>query len=292
MEYNLQQFERDFMNRTSANLARYTGKHDSTMLLNCMVGLLIVPRERLLRLLPDEPSWNPEDWGIRREAIVCVERGKGSDPADRSIRWFVIKLRNAVAHFHILPVHEAGCVKGFEFWDKSGFRALLSLPSLRQFLERLLQWLEEKWSKSSSLEVSSGSAGWMKGAKLFTRAPAERVYIIDCPSGLQRQCYEISSSSAEYYIVGSDDNMPVDGATDVIVEPNEYQRRSRVIDLAMALASELPVHKRLSVYTNDEEVIRSLRRNVAETARSRLTFFGIFRIENKRLGHCPQQAVA
>jgi hypothetical protein len=276
MEYDLQQFERDFMYRTRSNLARYNGEHESTMLLNCMVGLLIVPRERLLRLLPDEPSWDPEDWGIQRQAIVCVERGQGRELADRSIRWFVIKLRNAVAHFHVLPVHKEGRVRGFEFWDRSGFRAILSLPSLRQFVERLLQWLEDQWSRSAIVEVSDGAAGWTKGARLFTRAPAERVYIIDCPSGLQRQCYEIASSSAEYYIAGSDENMPVDGATDIIVECNSDQRRARIVALAVALARELPEQKRLSVYTNDEELIRILRCDVEKNASARLAYFGVF----------------
>lgn len=292
MEFNLQQFERDFMHRTRGNLARYNGEHESTMLLNCMIGLLIVPRERLLRLLPDEPSWEPADWGIKREAIVCVERGQGRDLAGRSIRWFVVKLRNAVAHFHVLPVHQGGRVKGFEFWDRSGFRAELCLESLRHFLERLLQWLENQWSRSAAVTVSDGQAGWMNGARLFTRAPAERVYIVDCPNGLQRQCYEIASSSAEYYIAGSDENMPVDGATDIIVEISGDQRRTRIIALALALARELPQQKRLSVYTNDEELICWLRRDVEKTVGARLAFFGVFRIEKKRLSRCPQQAAA
>src|SRR5947209_2456461 len=108
------------MARTSDLLAEFRGAHDATMLLNCMVGLLIVPRERLLRLVPDDPLFSPEDWGIPRSSILCIERGKGTDITDRSLRWLIIRLRNAVAHFHVLPVHNAGKVKGFELWDKSG----------------------------------------------------------------------------------------------------------------------------------------------------------------------------
>lgn len=289
MQYDLQQFEREFMDRTNQILAEYRGKYNATLLLNSMVGLLIIPRERLLRFLPKEPLSASTNWGIPSNAIICVERGQGKELGDRSICWFVIKLRNAVAHFHVLPLHESGEVVGFEFWDRSGFRAQLSLLEMRQFLNTVSQHLEDEWRKSShAAELSNNGTKWSKKAKLFTRAPTERVYVIDCPDGFQRQCYEISSTCPEYYIFGCVDDMPIDGATDVIVEPDTPTRQEKIIELAHALSTELPETKRLSVYTNDEHLISRLEVDVAETAKARLSFFGIFNIQFKRQIQCPK----
>lgn len=280
VQYNLQQFERDFMARTTRLLAEFTGENDATMLLNCMIGLLIGPRERLLRIVPDEPLSRPEDWGIPQGSILCVERGAGADVTARSLRWLIIRLRNAVAHFHVLPVHDAAKVKGFELWDKTGFRVTLTLESIKTFVARLSQTLHAEWCRP--VEKPLGRASWMKGAKLFTRAPTERVYIIDCPELLRRQCYEIASSAAEFYVAGSTEDIPSEGATDTIIEPEPDARRARILQLAKALSTELSREKRLSIYTNDDALIQTVNAKLASSAKGRLAFFGIFRIEEKR----------
>ena len=123
MEYNLQQFERDFMARTQRIMDQYSGQYEASFLLNCTLGLLIVPRERLLSAIPPNPIDELEKWGVPLASVLAYERGEVLERRAYSIRWFVIKMRNAVAHFHILPVHKDGKVCGFEFWDRSGFRA-------------------------------------------------------------------------------------------------------------------------------------------------------------------------
>ena len=47
MEYR-DEFERDFMLRTLDIIKDYQGKYDATLVINCLLGLLIVPRETSL----------------------------------------------------------------------------------------------------------------------------------------------------------------------------------------------------------------------------------------------------
>jgi hypothetical protein len=261
MEYNLQKFERDFMARTQRIMEQYSGQYEASFLLNCMLGLLIVPRERLLRAIPPDPIDEIEKLGVPLASVLAYERGEGLESRAYSIRWFVIKMRNAVAHFHILPDHKGEKVCGFEFWDRSGFRAVISVMALKCFVtalsERIVSALD---SMEDVSEVGrDASKIWKTGAKLFTRTPSERVYIIDCPDGLERQCYEISSSCAEFYVFGSQENIPADGATDVVIEAGADVRRQKRVDLALALSTELPPYKRLSIYTNDEILTEQLR---------------------------------
>ena len=294
MEYNLQQFERDFMARTQHILGRYSGNYEASFLINCMLGLLILPRERLLRALPPDPINELEKWGVSPASVLAYERGKGAEAHGYSVRWFVIKMRNAVAHFHILPVHEEGKVRGFEFWDRSGFRAVISVKALKRFVMVLTDRIAGALDEVAKAQEAEGDATkkWKVGAKLFTRTPPERVYIIDCPCGLERQCHEISSSCAEFYVFGDQGSIPDEGATDVVVEPVPDLRRQQLTDLAIALANELPGYKRLSIYTNDEILTQQLRDRVANVAKARLSFFGVFQIKSERLQHCPVPVVA
>lgn len=293
MEYNLQQFERDFMARTQGIIGEYAGQYEASFLLNCMLGLLIVPRERLLIAIPADPIDDLAKWGVPLASILAYERAEGEGSA-YSIRWFIIKMRNAIAHFHILPVQKDGKVCGFEFWDRSGFRAVISVAALKRFVTALSEHIISAIDRveEQSEAGRDASKAWKTGAKLFTRSLPERVYIIDCPDGFERQCYEISSSCAEFYIFGGQRDIPDEGATDVIVEPLPDLRRQKLADLALALSTELPTYKRLSIYTNDEILTEQLRCRVAQKAKARLRYFGVFRIESKRLRHRPTPVVA
>ena len=57
-------FERDFMRRTLKLVQEYTGPYDATLLLNCLLGLLIVPKETSLDKIPTDPISKLKDWGI------------------------------------------------------------------------------------------------------------------------------------------------------------------------------------------------------------------------------------
>ena len=140
MEYS-QQFTRDFMRRTLDLVKQYKGEHDATLLLNCLLGLLIVPKESFINKIPEDPVSCLPRWGLSVQSIKSFGKQKGQDHP-HTLRQVVWSLRNSVAHCRFEPVHENGKVTGFSFDDKSGFSATINLIEVRQFVERLAEYLE------------------------------------------------------------------------------------------------------------------------------------------------------
>lgn len=68
MEY-AEQFELDFMRRTLEVLDTYRGEYDATILVNCLLGLLIVPKEKSFEKIPDSPIGDLSNWGISPSSI-------------------------------------------------------------------------------------------------------------------------------------------------------------------------------------------------------------------------------
>lgn len=135
-------FERAFMKRSLELVRSYTGPYDATLLLNCLLGLLVVPKESCLKAIPLDRIETLQDWGISPSCIVSFGKSRGEDDDPETLRGLVWKLRNAVAHFRFRPFPENGNVVGFHFEDMSGFKADVPLADLRRFVERLAIVLE------------------------------------------------------------------------------------------------------------------------------------------------------
>jgi HEPN pEK499 p136 len=141
MEY-AEEFERAFMKRTLSLIKSYDGPHDATLLLNCLVGLLIVPRETALNRIPLDPIESLSKWGLSPESILAIARATRQNPQPDTLRGIVYNLRNAVAHFRFTPIHQQRKVKAFRFTDDNGFDATIPVQEMRVFVERLSQYLE------------------------------------------------------------------------------------------------------------------------------------------------------
>lgn len=134
MEYR-DEFEKDFMTRTLKIVKEYHGSYNATLIFNCLLGLLIVPRET--SLYDKIPETGIKDslalWGLNEESIKNYGKDK-----PRTIRQLVRHLRNSVAHFQIEPIQgNQRLVEGFKFSNQSGFRAEISLVELEIFVEKL-----------------------------------------------------------------------------------------------------------------------------------------------------------
>jgi len=136
MSYN-SDFERAFIERSLGLVQEYKGPHDATLLLNCLLGLLVVPKESCLAAIPADPISDLRKWGIDPSAISDFGRADRPDEDPHNLRGLVWRLRNSVAHFRFRPEPEQGEVKAFHFHDKSGFKATVELAQLRTFVERL-----------------------------------------------------------------------------------------------------------------------------------------------------------
>ena len=71
MEYE-PEFIRSFMKRTLAIARDYGGPFDATLLINCLLGLLIVPKETLIEKVPQEPFERLSEWGISPTSIRSI----------------------------------------------------------------------------------------------------------------------------------------------------------------------------------------------------------------------------
>jgi hypothetical protein len=135
-------FARSFMRRTLTLARDYDGPLDATLLINCLLGLLIVPKESLVEKIPTTPFESLQEWGINPESIRRFGRCEYGHEHRPNLRQLVRRLRNAVAHFRIEPKHEAGQVNGYSFRDQSGFHADISLFEIRELVEKLAAHLE------------------------------------------------------------------------------------------------------------------------------------------------------
>jgi len=136
MEY-AKDFEKDFMKRTLEIVREYNGRYDATILVNCLLGLLVVPKERIFDRIPNEDICNIAKWGIKLDSIKKYGKCSCGDKHPKTLRQLVRSLRNSVAHFRITPIHADNKVSGYAFKDSSGFAAELSLPELSDFVQRL-----------------------------------------------------------------------------------------------------------------------------------------------------------
>ena len=144
MEFE-QEFERDFMRRTLDLVRQYQGPYDATLLLNCLLGLLVVPKESSIEKIPEDPVDQFPKWGITPTAIRSFGFVTKVNPRPKTLRGVVWNLRNAVAHFRFEPRHRNRRVTAFRFTDNSGFEAIIDVGELRHFVEILADHLESQF---------------------------------------------------------------------------------------------------------------------------------------------------
>jgi hypothetical protein len=141
MQYE-REFVSDFMHRTLAIVQDYSGEFEATLLFNCLLGLLVVPKETQFNRIPKDPPDRFSEWGLSPETIKCFGTCNHGRQHIPDLRQFVKNMRNAVAHFNIEPTHENGEVAGFSFRDRNGFHAIVTLGEMRAFVLRLGQFLD------------------------------------------------------------------------------------------------------------------------------------------------------
>jgi len=141
MEYE-HKFTKSFMSRTLEIVNKYDGPYDATLLINCLLGLLVLPKENLLDKLPDVPFDQFDHWGIKQDSIKNHGRCDYGHHHELNLRQLIRRMRNAVSHFRVEPFQTAGKVQGFEFKDRNGFHAKLTLPELKEFVIKLSEHLK------------------------------------------------------------------------------------------------------------------------------------------------------
>jgi hypothetical protein len=149
MEYKI--FERDFIVRTQTTIQQYEcyvlkqvpkqEQFEITLLINCLLGLLVLPNQRLYVNIPDIPIGQLKDWGLQEKHII---EGKGL-PMKQIIR----HMRNSVAHFRLKPLGDGSKITQLKFWDEKfdestyrtekNFEAVIPVETLRMFVQKLTE---------------------------------------------------------------------------------------------------------------------------------------------------------
>ena len=137
----LDNFEHSFMEHTLEIVQGYKGPFEATILINCLLGLLVVPKETSLEAIPLDPLTDLPKWGIRTDSIESVGKATRANPQPETIRGLVHNLRNSVAHFRLKPIPQSSLVRAFEFTDNNGMKATITLQEMRDFVEKLASHL-------------------------------------------------------------------------------------------------------------------------------------------------------
>lgn len=124
-------FDITFINRTNEILDEYDGKHDFTILINCLLGLLILPNEfnmqekrkfnfdflqqpisafsELKAIFEKKPTKLRDETGNefdQHKFFWLSTSGKKMNIHDITLGQFLIRIRNGFAHMNVTPTKE------------------------------------------------------------------------------------------------------------------------------------------------------------------------------------------
>lgn len=96
MEYD-DKIEHEFVDRTLKLIKDYTGEYEVTLLINCCLGLIVLPKEKHFNSIPTEKIPPKRKlWGLSQEniSVDCISCGYG-------LRDVVCRIRNGICHFKV-----------------------------------------------------------------------------------------------------------------------------------------------------------------------------------------------
>jgi len=149
MDYH-RQFVLDFARRTRANLefieaAEQRGDtvFEVTQLCNSLLGLLVFPRERYMRSIPETPLSElvERGWPEIRTSEGQLE--------EENLRQLTRMLRNGIAHCNVeFDADETGQIAGLTIWSRykgrTTWKAELTLADLRSLVFKFVELMEEE----------------------------------------------------------------------------------------------------------------------------------------------------
>lgn len=133
----LTNFEQSFCAHTLQLMEKHENERDfpATLLINCLLGLLVLPSEKAFKAIPEDKLETIAEWGLNRSCIRHPGSVKGKE--SETLRDFTINLRHAVAHFNISPMPTNDDVEAFRFTNERKLDAELPLDQLRMFAKKL-----------------------------------------------------------------------------------------------------------------------------------------------------------
>ena len=143
MEYK--NINEDFVSRTISIINTYEGEYDVTLLINCCVGLLVLPKELFNESMPDsEIPITGSYWGLKRSYFTFGPQG-----SNFSLNEVIRRVRNGICHFKVQTIPDgSGDISTIVIKDtnKSGsntFHAELPISALKELVLNLAKFVRK-----------------------------------------------------------------------------------------------------------------------------------------------------
>lgn len=150
MEY-IQPFEHEFIVRTLKVVEQYDNlvmpnvpadqQFEVTLLVNCLLGLLVLPKEHCYANIPAVPLAQLQGWSIEPRFIQSWGNSQTqvNAAASHTLKDVVHRMRNSVAHLRVRPQGNGTDILELEFSDQNGFHAVVPVSNLKLFVTKLAQ---------------------------------------------------------------------------------------------------------------------------------------------------------
>lgn len=137
----IMKFETEFVNRTINILEKYKGPYSFSNLINCTLGLIILPYENITSTDIWEKEVNELDFliGIDIKMFEPIKKILNGTQIyyKRTLFTFLRKFRNGLAHQNIIPINKNGKLNQVEIFNKystvTDLRVLFTEDQLRTF---------------------------------------------------------------------------------------------------------------------------------------------------------------
>ncbi|MCR3923485.1 MAG: HEPN family nuclease [Firmicutes bacterium] len=129
----------EFIMRTLHILTNYEGPYGVTLLVNCLLGLIVLPKEKDIHHISHRDHIHFFDLGIEESDISWGN----IDESERTAARFLRCLRNSVAHLQLESISEDGEIQSLRFSDHMGFEVVFRIDSLKEMLKKLAKHLQK-----------------------------------------------------------------------------------------------------------------------------------------------------
>ncbi len=122
--------EIDFIKRTLELINSYSGNNDVTLLINCCLGLLVLPKEKHFKSIPiEEIPLKGKLWGLSRKSVNV-----GCPVCGYQLSDVIRRIRNGVCHFKVKTIPDgSGEINMLEVKDTGEFKVTITVEELKEF---------------------------------------------------------------------------------------------------------------------------------------------------------------
>jgi hypothetical protein len=140
-------FKKDFPERTLDILISYNGEYEVSLLLNCLLALIVLPKEKFYENIPEEI---PSDWGLTKENVKKVP----CESCGYKLKEIVRHMRNAISHMRIkTKSDDEGNISMILFQDSGNFKLEIPVDDLKTFVTKLTEYVIERKKQSFVSEI-------------------------------------------------------------------------------------------------------------------------------------------